>query len=263
MIYFIFCRFHNPDSEPSLKIDIIPPLSDNVQLSVDDYRNKLYELMTERSMSINNKPPTPRINHPPEIKSTTSSSISRTPSPKMVQSSQTTSNLYACYRNNNQNHIIATKSSTNLNRSIKSKLPLHVTVTEQKFKDPKFIKNSQRLTSNSITKTYIKSCFIEKNRPVTTNQQQQKVNETSKNNYFTNNNNYEKLNGKIDGDNTIMGCFGDNNSASTKIIRTNSQSSIRLRKSNYSTTQKHFNTYNQNHGIISASALIDLKSTIR
>lgn len=37
-------KFHNPDEEPSLDYDIVPPLDDDVQLSVEEYRIKLYEV---------------------------------------------------------------------------------------------------------------------------------------------------------------------------------------------------------------------------
>nr|CAD7196991.1 unnamed protein product [Timema douglasi] len=39
-------RFHNSSNEPSLNHDVLPPLRDDVQLAVDDYRNKLYEMMS-------------------------------------------------------------------------------------------------------------------------------------------------------------------------------------------------------------------------
>lgn len=39
-------RFHNPDDEPGLDCDIIPPLDDDIQLSVEEYRVKLYEVCT-------------------------------------------------------------------------------------------------------------------------------------------------------------------------------------------------------------------------
>nr|CAD7443465.1 unnamed protein product [Timema bartmani] len=39
-------RFHNSSNEPSLSHDVLPPLRDDVQLAVDDYRNKLYEMMS-------------------------------------------------------------------------------------------------------------------------------------------------------------------------------------------------------------------------
>ncbi|KAK3089406.1 hypothetical protein FSP39_003376 [Pinctada imbricata] len=36
-------RFHNAAEEISLNYDVVPPLSDDVQLTVEEYRNKLYE----------------------------------------------------------------------------------------------------------------------------------------------------------------------------------------------------------------------------
>lgn len=41
---FIFHRFHNAAEELSLNYDVVPPLSDDVQLTVEEYRNKLYEV---------------------------------------------------------------------------------------------------------------------------------------------------------------------------------------------------------------------------
>lgn len=41
-------RFHNPSKEPALNYDVVLPVDDDVQLSVVQYRNKLYEMMMER-----------------------------------------------------------------------------------------------------------------------------------------------------------------------------------------------------------------------
>ncbi|NXY56501.1 MK15 kinase, partial [Callaeas wilsoni] len=41
-------RFHCPSREPSLDFDVILPLDDDVQLSVAEYRNKLYEMILEK-----------------------------------------------------------------------------------------------------------------------------------------------------------------------------------------------------------------------
>nr|KAI8754386.1 extracellular signal-regulated kinase 2-like [Biomphalaria glabrata] len=41
-------RFHNPSSEMSLNFDVVPPLSDDVQLTVDEYRSKLYEMIIQK-----------------------------------------------------------------------------------------------------------------------------------------------------------------------------------------------------------------------
>ncbi len=36
-------RFHDPEEEMELNCDVVPYLDDNVQLSIEDYRGKLYE----------------------------------------------------------------------------------------------------------------------------------------------------------------------------------------------------------------------------
>ncbi|NWZ35251.1 MK15 kinase, partial [Brachypodius atriceps] len=41
-------RFHCPSREPSLDFDVILPFGDDVQLSVAEYRNKLYEMILEK-----------------------------------------------------------------------------------------------------------------------------------------------------------------------------------------------------------------------
>ncbi|XP_062622190.1 extracellular signal-regulated kinase 2-like isoform X3 [Saccostrea cucullata] len=41
-------RFHNAAEEISLNYDVVPPLSDDVQLTVEEYRNKLYEMIIQK-----------------------------------------------------------------------------------------------------------------------------------------------------------------------------------------------------------------------
>ncbi|XP_053303226.1 mitogen-activated protein kinase 15 isoform X3 [Pleuronectes platessa] len=41
-------RFHNPTKEPAFYYDVVLPVDDGIQLSVVQYRNKLYEMMVER-----------------------------------------------------------------------------------------------------------------------------------------------------------------------------------------------------------------------
>ncbi|KAM9738203.1 mitogen-activated protein kinase 15 [Menidia menidia] len=41
-------RFHNPAKEPALRHDVVLPVDDDVQLSVIQYRNKLYEMILEK-----------------------------------------------------------------------------------------------------------------------------------------------------------------------------------------------------------------------
>uniref|UniRef100_A0AC34GW18 Mitogen-activated protein kinase n=1 Tax=Panagrolaimus sp. ES5 TaxID=591445 RepID=A0AC34GW18_9BILA len=45
-------QFHNPNDEPALNYDVTLPLPDHIQLTVDDYRNKLYELITSKKTNI-------------------------------------------------------------------------------------------------------------------------------------------------------------------------------------------------------------------
>uniref|UniRef100_A0A671UEZ5 Mitogen-activated protein kinase 15 n=1 Tax=Sparus aurata TaxID=8175 RepID=A0A671UEZ5_SPAAU len=43
-------RFHSPAKEPALNYDVVLPVDDDVQLSVVQYRNKLYEVQNESEM---------------------------------------------------------------------------------------------------------------------------------------------------------------------------------------------------------------------
>ena len=44
LFYFIKIRFHNPSEEITKGYDVVPQLSDDIQLTVDEYRKKLYEV---------------------------------------------------------------------------------------------------------------------------------------------------------------------------------------------------------------------------
>ncbi|NXJ58036.1 MK15 kinase, partial [Spizaetus tyrannus] len=48
-------RFHCPAREPSLDYDVILPLADDIQLSVAEYRNKLYEMILEKKLNSHRK----------------------------------------------------------------------------------------------------------------------------------------------------------------------------------------------------------------
>lgn len=47
------CRFHRERDEPALPSDVLLPLRDDKQMSVDDYRNKLYSIMAKGSQAHN------------------------------------------------------------------------------------------------------------------------------------------------------------------------------------------------------------------
>ncbi len=43
-LFISFIRFHNPSEEITKGYDVVPQLSDDIQLTVDEYRKKLYEV---------------------------------------------------------------------------------------------------------------------------------------------------------------------------------------------------------------------------
>ncbi|NXJ71278.1 MK15 kinase, partial [Rostratula benghalensis] len=55
-------RFHCPAREPSLDYDVILPLGDDIQLSVAEYRNKLYEMIIEKKLNSHPKKQVQREN---------------------------------------------------------------------------------------------------------------------------------------------------------------------------------------------------------
>ncbi|XP_064910926.1 mitogen-activated protein kinase 15 [Columba livia] len=55
-------RFHCPATEPSLDHDVILPLADDIQLSVAEYRNKLYEMILDKKSRGRPKERVPREN---------------------------------------------------------------------------------------------------------------------------------------------------------------------------------------------------------
>nr|XP_023030221.1 mitogen-activated protein kinase 15 [Leptinotarsa decemlineata] len=61
-------RFHDPEQEIVMQTNVIIPLNDDIRLSVDDYRNKLYELMSAHHhrpfinpVSVKQKPIMPQV----------------------------------------------------------------------------------------------------------------------------------------------------------------------------------------------------------
>ncbi|NXJ83033.1 MK15 kinase, partial [Trogon melanurus] len=57
-------RFHCPAREPCLDCDVVLPLGDDIQLSVAEYRNKLYEMILEKKLSSHPKVQVQRANIP-------------------------------------------------------------------------------------------------------------------------------------------------------------------------------------------------------
>lgn len=63
-------QFHNSREEPSLHYDVVLSLSDDIQLSINEYRSKLYEMIVNKKLHIR------RIQHDPITKPTRKPSIS-------------------------------------------------------------------------------------------------------------------------------------------------------------------------------------------
>ncbi|XP_069163583.1 extracellular signal-regulated kinase 2 isoform X2 [Procambarus clarkii] len=55
-------RFHNAANEPCLEHAVVPCIRDDIQLSVDIYRNKLYELIASRKTRLKNSSSSDRAN---------------------------------------------------------------------------------------------------------------------------------------------------------------------------------------------------------
>lgn len=71
IIIIFYFRFHDPSEEFEMNTSVVIPLNDDVRLSVDDYRNKLYELMSahhhNRLVKNNQTLKLPRQNNAPRI----------------------------------------------------------------------------------------------------------------------------------------------------------------------------------------------------
>ncbi|VEN56909.1 unnamed protein product [Callosobruchus maculatus] len=72
-------RFHDPEQEIVMQNNVIIPLNDDVRLSVDDYRNKLYEIMTVHQRRVIATKPNVTVKKifPPEVYSKVSNSSMR------------------------------------------------------------------------------------------------------------------------------------------------------------------------------------------
>ncbi|XP_028591674.2 mitogen-activated protein kinase 15 isoform X2 [Podarcis muralis] len=66
-------RFHCPSKEPALDYSVVLPLDDDVQLSVAEYRNKLYEMILERKA---------RNRHPQKHQQPQNENLQPSPPPK-------------------------------------------------------------------------------------------------------------------------------------------------------------------------------------
>lgn len=44
LLIAVLFRFHNPAEETVIGRDVVPPINDDIQLTVEEYRNNLYEV---------------------------------------------------------------------------------------------------------------------------------------------------------------------------------------------------------------------------
>lgn len=44
-LFIYLIRFHSESQEPKIGRDIVPPVDDDIQLTVDEYRQNLYEVV--------------------------------------------------------------------------------------------------------------------------------------------------------------------------------------------------------------------------
>ncbi|XP_069077265.1 mitogen-activated protein kinase 15 isoform X2 [Pleurodeles waltl] len=62
-------RFHCPSREASLDYDVILPVDDDIQLTVSEYRNKLYEMILDRKINIRRQKREARKDHTKSVPS--------------------------------------------------------------------------------------------------------------------------------------------------------------------------------------------------
>ncbi|KAK7086136.1 Mitogen-activated protein kinase 15 [Halocaridina rubra] len=151
-------RFHNTANEPCLDHAVVPCIRDDVQLSVDIYRNKLYELIAsrkcrlktsssnERNASVNNS----RVNN--NSKDVSSSQLKR--------NTQNVSN--ACNKMVSQNKSISS-SPVSGSQNLQSNQPIKVKVVARKLERQsvpnveEFTRQSSKDSDKSSAKSSAKS----------------------------------------------------------------------------------------------------------
>lgn len=177
-----------------MSMNVIIPLNDDIRLSVDDYRNKLYEIMASHNVS-RLKPPPPRVNNMklvPDVR------------PKVAKDTE--------------RYIKA--------RCYQSKEKPHNTQSEPK------IYHKPKLTHTIIHKSESKLSKQMLHMPM------------------------ETRIGKAYGDHVQKQTF-----SSSEISHLNKGKLNKKAMCSKSNVDPHFNSYNQNHGIITQSALMELKAS--
>lgn len=122
-------RFHNVANEPCLEHAVVPCIRDDVQLSVDIYRNKLYELIASRKTRLKNSSSSERANG-------VYSSRSNTSQANVAHNSKDHSSSQSKY--NNQNNTSNSQNTNHLTpirgtQTFQTNQPIKVKVVARKL----------------------------------------------------------------------------------------------------------------------------------
>uniref|UniRef100_A0A1I8EFN8 Mitogen-activated protein kinase n=1 Tax=Wuchereria bancrofti TaxID=6293 RepID=A0A1I8EFN8_WUCBA len=106
-------QFHSPMDEPALNYDILLPLPDHIQLSIDDYRNKLYEMIQENRTYVK------RIQHNRVITAATTTTKAITTTTTMTAAPLMNTNGQTIAANGRLSSVIRRSSSNHAIRTMK------------------------------------------------------------------------------------------------------------------------------------------------
>ncbi|XP_042868432.1 extracellular signal-regulated kinase 2-like isoform X2 [Penaeus japonicus] len=120
-------RFHNSANEPCLDRAVVPCIRDDVQLSVDIYRNKLYELIASRKSRLKNSSNSDQSN---SVSSTRVNHVGNSQGhSKDLSQSQSKRNI----QNNVSSHNTNNVSPSRANQSLQANQPIKVKVVARKL----------------------------------------------------------------------------------------------------------------------------------
>lgn len=176
------CRFHNSANEPCLEHAVVPCLRDDVQLSVDIYRNKLYELIASRKSRLKTSSSTSNINAKAAVQqsnhnNSSSSSQSKRNNQNILSNSQNISPARAG-GGGGGGAITHTNSQPIKVKVVARKLDRHPAPRAEEFCARQSSKDSDKSSAKSSAKSSSSSSPASNGRrkslsPVTTQHQQQ------------------------------------------------------------------------------------------
>lgn len=224
-------RFHDREEEISLPCSVVIPLNDDVRLSVDDYRNKLYELMSEASNAHMKTSPSSHMKY------SSNSTIRITPNPH-IKTSLSQGRISP--------NRIRTSQSPGLTRSNPT---MHMSQKGAKIEG---VRVDVRPTKIAHVYDHVK--YFNRDRPQYSEQGASRTRSQMTNKTETKLAKHvivypERLN------TTKHTCLVDGTGKDKTLKR-------RVHNTHHG-VYKSFNSYNQNHGIITQSALVELRGGFR